>query len=531
MMILLKRALMQIRTKKMKSLLLLGSFFVIGTFIITMYSVQRNVEDTKFLIRSEMSGIVEYTLDHEAMKEYYLEEVCNSDLSCWSEYSGSDEFIITNDEIQEMVADERVAAINGLIYKYISSESVSPIVKDENIDDYSQAVYENEFKLIGNGYEKMIEFESKGYTLISGRFYTESEIQEFSQVALITEEVAEENGLKVGDHIVLGDREYSGSGGDITEAGMMPGYRKVINGEFLDLEVIGIYSNNQEQKEKENIFDVIKVYENRENTILIPATTLEEYHRTLINLDFKLSYDNGEFFENEEDYLNALYDLDREDILKEVKIAQYFLLKDPNDVDKFMLDYDYLNTNFRILNANNDQYLRLKGPLDLLGDISQVVLMIALMVSVIFMSLITTFNFKMREYEFGLQLSLGVTKIRIAFQIFIELFLISTMGFLLSLGSSRMIANQVDDMIIDYMIYESGKITMDYSMNFYFNGGASYFEEVQPEAFFENYKSEWDASFIIFSYILIILVIMISSIIPTIILLKQSPKMILMNRE
>ncbi len=52
----------------------MGSFFVIGTFLITMYSVQRNVEDTKFLIRSEMSGIVEYTLDHEAMEEYYLME-------------------------------------------------------------------------------------------------------------------------------------------------------------------------------------------------------------------------------------------------------------------------------------------------------------------------------------------------------------------------------------------------------------------------------------------------------------------------
>ncbi len=524
--VLIKRALMQIKTKKMKSMLLLCSFFVISNFMIVMYSVQRNVEDTKFLIRSQMSGIVEYNVDQEALKNYYLEEICQSNLTCWSEYSSSKDFVVTSNEIKELTEDKRVVAINGKVYDTVSSLSISPIIKEENISNFNEATYGQEFKLVGNGYPDMIEFHSKDYSLISGRFYNDKEISNFDQVALITEDIALENNLKVGDYITLGDKRYDSSGGD-TEG--IAGYVNVLEGVFLELEIIGIYSNNQTQEDHQD--DTIEVFQNLENSILIPSSTLIEYTREKNNFEFKAIYENGGFFINEEEYLSSLYTMDRDDILNEAKIGQYFLLNDPNDIDEFIQDYKYLEENFRVLNANNEQYLRLKNPLDLLGKISQVIFIITVIVSIVFMSLVTTFNFKIREYEFGLQLSLGVTKIRIIFQLFIELLIISTIGFLLSLVSSRMIASQVDNMVIDYMLYESEKINIDDSLSFNFNETTNYFEEIRPESFFENYKSEWSISFILLVYILMIVVILVSCIIPITGLLKQSPKAILMNRE
>lgn len=535
-MVLLKRAIEQIKNKKVKSLLLLCSFFVIGNFIIIMYSVQTNVDDTKDIIRNQMPAVIEYSANSEEHYNYYKAKCYEeklSDFDCgelmWD--SQGKELSISFDEIKPLIEDNRVLAINAKNYISLSSATLDAISTPEN------SSVGDEFQLIGNAYPAMIEFNNGNYKITSGRFYAQDEINNFSSVALVTNRLAELNNIQVGDKVIFGDIVAATNGGDLNTP--LTSESLLSEQYHLELEIIGLYENNSEEFDTINLSSNSKApFMNKDNAILIPATTLEYYSRSKTLLDLESDYLSGALIEGKpwtkEEYLTATswYDLDSETIMDKVRIANYYLLKNPDDVDQFLKDYDYLNTNFKHLYANDAQYQRMKTPLDILGQISSATTLIVFIISALFVTLITSFNFKLREYEFGLQLSLGVTKLRILLQFFIEILIIATLGFLLSLGSSRVIANQVDQIIINYMVYESDKVSIEESDNTYnWQDTTNYFKEVDTLTFFENYQSQWNLPMILTMYLLILLVIFISGIIPIITLMRRSPKNILMNRE
>ncbi len=117
--------------------------------------------------------------------------------------------------------------------------SFRPEVENENImvsGGMDSWVY-----LTGTNLLQPLDFEEDTVNLTQGRFFTEEEQRTGKRVGLISEEVAQENGLTVGDTMVLDGQfiDYS-SGGDQRN-----------KGNDYPIEIVGIFKNTSLEKANE----------------------------------------------------------------------------------------------------------------------------------------------------------------------------------------------------------------------------------------------------------------------------------------
>lgn len=524
----LKRAFKCLKVKKMKTLLLILIFFVIGNLIVIMYGINQTAKDTKKMIRMQMQPIIEYYVDYFSYIDL-LKNRYGDDYLLYDE-ADSSEKIITLDEVYPLIKDTRVKAINSSqFYEEVSAMNITPIVKSENYNKQTGELLQDQtFRLIGNGYDDLIEFHTGDYEIVEGRFYTENEIQNFSTVGLISKELAIENQLKIGDIIIFYKEDYRKTGGD---SGNQINFIKENNdyAVWLELEIIGIYKDYSENKISNS--ESFPVAYNSENQILLPLTTLKEYSINTLNEYWKKIYENENFFENEEEYLNSVISFDPQEIIDESKIGRFYLLNDPSLVDSYLENYEYLNTDTKFLYANNEQYKKLSTPLKILEVISELSLIVVVFVSILFISLITILTFKMREYEFGLQIALGIGRLKVIMQLFMEFLIVSFIGLSFALISGKLILNKVDQLIRDGMMSDDNQNEIQSNLEEYSTIKVTYFNNIDSKEFFKEYGIKITAKFIIVIYIINSLIVLTSIFIPASLLVRYSPKKILMNRE
>ena len=200
------RAVKNITRKLSKTILLMLTFFVIGNFVIIGLSVSNAAESAKTLTRQKMRAVVTVSSDYDKM----YDEVSDLD---WEEIS---KFYRENgvklSDIQTLLKDERVKTANATSFNsiYLPTNTSLNYVHlnnkaEDDIEEYSASSNYTQ-PLLGtksNYFSNMIEFEDGKYAITSGRFYNDDEITNGSLVCAVTEEFAEENGLRVGDKVDL----------------------------------------------------------------------------------------------------------------------------------------------------------------------------------------------------------------------------------------------------------------------------------------------------------------------------------------
>ena len=101
------------------------------------------------------------------------------------------------------------------------------------------------------------------------------------------------------------------------------------------------------------------------------------------------------------------------------------------------------------IDANNDTFKKLARPLDTLSLFSNIIVWIVAINAIVIITLVTALTLKTREYEIGVLLSIGVSKMKIVAQFFVELIIGALIGFTLSVASGSLVAQQVDKMVMD----------------------------------------------------------------------------------
>ena len=114
----------------------------------------------------------------------------------------------------------------------------------------------------------------------------------------------------------------------------------------------------------------------------------------------------------------------------------HLLLEDPLQVDQFVEDYQDQTGDYVILNANNETFKKLARPLDTLSLFSNIIVWIVAINAIVIITLVTALTLKIREYEIGVLLSIGVSKMKIVAQFFVELIIVALIGFTLSVAVS-----------------------------------------------------------------------------------------------
>ena len=535
-----QRALKNTTRKLSKSMLLALTFFVIGNFVIVGLGISNAAEQAKVMTRKKMRAAVTYQMDYQAFWNDIEDLPEEEQAEAYNNYP-----YITEDEIKALMADDRLKSINALTNLQawpIGFEGVPLNNEAENqdygssmscyIDENGQEICEEytwvepELFIKANGYPSMIEFADEMYLQVDGRMYTQDEIDDAEHVCLITDTLAEYNNLRVGDTIEISfesPANMNSSHSWYAELGITEEDVK------MELEIIGIFNNTKEADPTAENFDWMSKYESPENIVLMPDSVYAEYQ---YNISLK-SWDHyKEMWPDDEYYQNDDNRPTMDSILSKSSVT--LLLNDPLDVDDFVEQYEAsLEGQYRIVDANNETFKQLARPLDTLTLFASLIVGLVLVNAVVIITLVTALTLKTREYEIGVLLSQGVSKLMIVAQFFVELALVAVIGFTLSVASGTLIAGKVGEEVLEYQVEFSGlnETEEEDDYNYISNWDDNYFTEVSLSDMVEEYEVQISPLIIAEIYVAGLGIVLISILIPSFMIMRYNPKKILMSAQ
>lgn len=514
----LRRAIKNVIRVPSKSILLGITFFVIGNLVIVGLGLTSASQNAKILTRKQMRAVVSYEVDFD---RYYADgDSIESEEERNEFYENYPK--IDLEQNAKMIADERVKAVDAFYDRVTYASDLEYIKNPYGNDDSiaytidangNQVEYQMpSFKIQANIFPMQIALYEGTYEIVEGRYYTQEDLDNENRVCLITDELADLNNLQVGDTISLCDYSkvdldsFASIGLDVSNMD-------------LELEIIGIYHNNKELDPNDSNTQYMQAYDVPANTILMPSTAYNRYNydaSKIANAYYSQAY--GMEITEEPDY----------DSFTRINSVVY-LLDDPLHVDEFIKDYEDELGDYQILNANNDEFNRMARPLDSISMFANLILVIVGVAAVIIITLIVALTLKTRTYEMGVLLSMGVSKMKVIMQLFVELLIVAILGFSLSIVSGSLIAGKVGDVVLDYQVETENEYASDENNVIYYGGVERYFTEVTQEQILSQYNVTISPLIIAEIYILGLGVVFISIVIPAMMIMRFNPKQILLN--
>lgn len=534
------RAIKNVTRKLSKSVLLALTFFVIGNFVIIGLGVSNAASSAKTLTRQKMRAVVEYNLDYSAYWDWA--DKLEDEEERNEAYSSIP--YLTEDEITNILSDERVKTVNATSTTQMYGEDFEPVPLnnqyEENnsdstytscyIDSDGQEVCEEniyvdpDVMVKANAYPDMIEFADGMYILKEGRFYTADEIASAASVCLITDTMAEYNNLKIGDTIKLyveNPAYIEREGNYYSEMGLTK------EDVLLELEIIGIFENTEKLDPSAANYDWMSTYESPENVVLMPDSAYINVQYEIQCKDFEYGRDNYpdyEYYQDEANYPK------KEDIMRKGSIT--ILLNDPLEVEGFVEDYSANMPEFRKIDANNETFEQLARPLDTLTLFATFIVWLVIINAIIIITLVTALTLKTREYEIGVLLSQGVSKAKIVMQFFVELAIVAIIGFSVAVVSGSAVAGQVGQKVLEYQVDFSGLTQEEEDDYFYYDAwNTNYFTEVSLEDMVAEYEVTISPVIIGEIYVAGLGIVLVSILIPSLMVMRFNPKRILMSAQ
>lgn len=527
----IKRAYLNVIRSKVRSIILVITFFVIGNFVIIGLGVSNAAENAKTLTRKKMRAVISYDVDYDEVSEYTNTLSQEEIDQFWASNSTS----VKYQEIKKYIDDDRVLTIQASSYSrnfYSPSEGGIKYVpidnkaeadrKEAEANGEDMGYYPGDFFLKTNLFPNCIELVEGTFFMVDGDFYSQEDINNSNDVVVITKQLAEYNNLRIGDKIEL---ILEGSGVIRDYVNMIPDLKEEDFHMFLTIK--GIYDHTNVLTPDREDYDYMQPYESPDNLLLMPASTLQKY---LANTEDKISA-----------YFNEMNAAEFGYAVPEAKVADgsidsiplsnvKIFLKDPLDVDDFILENEGSLPQFFTLNANNEEFKKLSKPLDTLNLYANLIIWLVVINAIVIITLVVALTLKTREYEIGVLLSIGASKVKIIGQFFFELALVAIVGFTLSTFSGALISKKVGNTVLDYQIQRD---ELDNNENYYYDSvwNDDYFTHITLDDLVEEYDSSISPIIIGEIYVMGLGIVFISTLIPAMMIMRFNPKRILMNQN
>lgn len=394
----LKNALLSIKKNVGKTILLLVIMCVIANLVIAGLSIKSATSQSMEQVRTSLGSDVTFSYNIKNMmknreKGAAMDEVVSS---------------ITVTMADQLKSLQYVSSYNYTVSIGVTSDSIdsvamsqSDVTTQENSnkqkpggDTQSQPrmMDENDFTVIGNTtMANLSDFRDENYILKSGRLLTEDDSQTTNCV--IESTLATDNDLSVGDKFSV--TAVNDNSEDISQ----------------ELTVVGIYTIETSNQ-------MGGMMSNRQNPINQIYTSLKTAQELNNNTD-------------------------------EITSATYYL-DDPEHIDAFKeLAESSTDIDFETytLDANDQVYQRSISSLENMESFAEIFLWVVVGAGSAILCLILILTMRSRFYEFGVLLSLGQSKIKIMSQQLLEIIIIAAVAFAISLGTGKMVSNVVSSML------------------------------------------------------------------------------------
>ena len=385
----ISRAWLYIIRKKGKSILLFIILLVMATFVLTALALGNASNAAQMELRKSLGGSFLIGFDYTENNPYLKVESVDGGTLVYSTQQISPELV------------EQVRSIDGVNYCSATTESLAVL---PSLDLFAGNIpieeeFRNSSKILGTWKsEELSRFTSGQLALTEGRHIMPGD----KNKGLISKDLADKNGLKIGDVIQ-------------TDKG-------------VEIEIVGLFV----PKEIEGINDQVTTYDKIQNLIISDLAT------RIANENSPATQGFNELTVSVDDPQNM------ENIISKVKEIKGVDWK-----------------GFAIM-VDNEGYENAAFSLQQLSELVSTILIVVLIVSVVILSLILTLWSRTRVHETGILLSLGIRKLSILGQYIAEVLIIAVLAFSLSYFSSNAIAGQMGTILqpeqsaVDVQVQEDG---------------------------------------------------------------------------
>ena len=392
-----KRAWLYVTRKRGKTILLFAILLIMATFVLTGLSIWKASEDTQRDLRQSLGGKFDIFVDwsnspyvvREQLSEEYDEETGKT----------SNSFLVYS---TVQFTPENIAAIKdvpGVKYCGARQDNLLPF---DGLSLFpgtvpTDAKYRGYTKALGVCDTEDDELFTTGtLTLAEGRHIATDD----THVAIISQDLADRNELKIGDHMTA--HSYS-----VEDQGYI--------GPEIRVQIIGLFTPNV----VEQFGETVTTYDKIQNRVFVDLQTSKEIDGGMINYGFS---------------------------------ALHVSIDDPQDMARVIADVKALPgidwTAFTV-EVDNETYESAAAPLATLNELVLTLLVVIIAVSAIILALILTLWTKTRIHEIGVFLSVGIRKSAIIGQYLIEVLLVAVLAFGLSYFTSNAIAGQIGNHLLE----------------------------------------------------------------------------------
>jgi len=506
-----KRALLSIQRRKSKSLILFLVIFILGNLMAGAIAIQQASQHVEAEIKTRLGANATVSFNQEKLQKLSEEgtdiDIKEPDIKVYKELGKLDQ----------------VKFYDYSVIDYITTEKLKNVVSkdDDSILDINGIHY---FTVKGASRPELIDVQMKKISLIEGNTFSQEEIEKGLPVAVISEKVAKENNLHVGDSFVM-DRviEHYGTGNvDVENI-----ERK---SKEYSATVVGIFTVNQVEK-KENSSKNSKQIEQEQNqqidyydklnVIYFPNDYIEKTQKEML----EFNYDN--FPDNFSDENSDIPD--KETVLKDFSfknIQATYVQNKPEEVEDFkLLGNQILKDNkldYYKIEASSDQFDSIAGPIKGMANISKIVLIVSVMASIFIITLVIILFLRDRKHELGIYLSLGEKRNRVVGQIVTEVLLVAIIAMTLSVFSGNVLAKNFSESLMTTQQIDN---TEDEMMIF---GSPVVDFQITEDDVIDAYDIKLTPSYIALFYLIGLIVVLLSTIVPLVYIMRLNPKKIMM---
>lgn len=388
----LKRSWLSIIRKPGRAVLISLLIFAMANLVLSSLAIKSAVAESMNYAKSSLGGSVYLQTDIEKLREQQTQGGATSTTP------GTRPQIVrptTSLSMVESIADsEYVKDYTYSITAQAKSNEFTPIETQSGGfggmrgggAEAAETQLEGDISIQGiNSYAFIEGVQNETMKLSSGEYFDENT----NDQAIISYDLAESNGIKVGDSISM---------------------QNINDSTAHQVKVIGIYDLTTDEQS----------FGNPANTVYMNTATAAKYLSSE-------SFNDGDY--NVQNVRFELTGAEQTDAF----IAQANQ-KFPN------LESDNL-----LLSIDTSAYDQMVGPIESVGSFATTIFWVVIIASVVIITLIVTINVKDRRYEMGVLLSLGATKFNVAAQILTELLVVGTVALVLSVATGTLVAKSMSE--------------------------------------------------------------------------------------
>ena len=488
-----------------KTILLLLIVFILGVVISGAISVQQAILNTDTNLRANLGTVATIEFDNALLDEYHLRT------GEWPEL----ENFLAPEIFHEIGALPYVRAYDLSVSAHISSQELERVVvrsEDGYIDDMMMerdtGGWES-FEFKGVQGVEVIDVNEGIIEITSGRMFSAEEVTHLSYLAVISENLASLNNLHIGSRFTLADVIWDDDAWHYDSFDEEHIFAK----RSYDFEVIGIFNLLVEFDLDDEWGDQAWRKERMENRIYVP-NPVAIASSVFQSEQWRLQHpDQGWSEENPED---AIW------------FQSIYLLYDPQDMDAFRAAVEEKTPPFYTAVEPVSGLEGIASSMDSINRLAVIILVVAVIASVIILSLLITLFLRERKKEIGIYLALGDKRGKIITQMMLEVLAISLIAVILALFVGNLLAQGLSETMLrnDMM---AGQFDDDWGGAWCHLGDMGFgVTEVTTEEALAAYNVSLDLKTVGLFFAAAISTVIVATTIPMLYIVRLNPKKILL---